>query len=137
MPGSSALALVPRQNKAGGDGPLRYLGIPLPDFAAYSRAAAWVWAAIVAMDRGEVAELRRHVRALASMEDEGPAQVRLATEMFAGHLAVLDGRTEWDSRGCGRYVRNSSAVRRPRRGAELWEAEIRRLRAVFLAALGA
>ena len=61
----------------------------------YSRAAVWVWAAIVAADRGEVAEFRRHVRKLtAAPADEGPAQVRLAAELFVGHLAVLDGRTD-------------------------------------------
>ena len=62
---------------------------------AYSRVVTWVWAAILAMDRGEVAEFRRHALALAAdSADEGPAQVRLAAELFAGHLAVLDGRTE-------------------------------------------
>jgi hypothetical protein len=61
----------------------------------YSRAIVWVWAAIVAADRGEVAEFRRHVRELtAAPADEGPAQVRLAAELFAGHLSVLDGRTD-------------------------------------------
>ena len=59
---------------------------------AYSRAVAWIWAAIVAVDRGEIAEFRRHARALAAEPaDEGPAQVRLAAELFAGHLAVLEG----------------------------------------------
>jgi hypothetical protein len=61
----------------------------------YSRAAVWVWAAIVAADRGEVAEFRRHVRKLtAAPADEGPAQVRLAAELFVGRLSVLDGRTD-------------------------------------------
>jgi hypothetical protein len=63
---------------------------------AYSRAVTWVWAAILAMDRGEAAEFRRHALALAAdPADEGPAQVRLAAELFTGHLAVLEGRTEW------------------------------------------
>jgi DNA-binding SARP family transcriptional activator len=140
---------------------------------AYSRAATWVWAAIVAVDRGEVAEFGRHARALsAAPADEGPAQVRLAAELFAGYQAVLDGRT-----GQGltlmRTVRAHLAggqapapglpgvatrlllegyalASQPEaglalasealdmgRGAELWEAEIRRLRATFLAARGA
>ena len=140
---------------------------------AYSRAVAWVWAAIVAVDRGEVAEFRRHARALAAdPADEGPAQIRLASELFAGYQAVLDSRT-----GQGltrmRTVRAQLAggqapapglpgvatrlllegyalAGQPEaglalasealdmgRGAELWEAEIRRLRATFLAARGA
>jgi hypothetical protein len=62
---------------------------------AYSRAATRVWAAIVALDRGEVAEFRSHAQALAAdLPDEGPAQVRLAGELFAGHLTVLEGRTD-------------------------------------------
>ena len=139
---------------------------------AYSRAVALVWAAILAMDRGDSPGVRRHVRALAAMEDEGPAQIRLGTEMFGGHLDVLDGRTD---RGLARVrtVRAqlvSGAAPAPGvpgvatrlllegyliagepqaglaladealgmgRGAELWEAEIRRLRATFLTALGA
>jgi DNA-binding SARP family transcriptional activator len=140
---------------------------------AYSRAVVWAWAAIVAMDRGEVAEFRRHARALAAATaDEGPAQLRLAAELFAGHLAVLDGRTD---QGISRIrtVREqlvggqAPAPGLPGvatrlllegyalaghaeaglalagealgmgRGAELWEAEIRRLRGVFLAELSA
>jgi hypothetical protein len=66
-----------------------------PPGHGYSRAAAWVWAAILAADRGEVAEFRRHAGALAAAPaDEGPVQVRLATELLAGRLSVLDGRTE-------------------------------------------
>jgi tetratricopeptide (TPR) repeat protein len=138
---------------------------------AYSRAVALVWAAILAMDRGDSTEVRRQVRALTAMEDEGPAQIRLGTEMFAGHLDVLDGRTDT---GLAR-VRTVRAqlvggpapapgvpgvatrlllegyliAGEPQaglaladealgmgRGAELWGAEIRRLRATFLAALG-
>ena len=82
----------------------------------YSRAVTWVWAAIVAVDRGEVAEFRRHALALAAAPaDEGPAQVRLAAELFAGHLSVLDGRTDaGPRRACGRCARSSPAARRPR-----------------------
>ena len=140
---------------------------------AYSRAAVWVWAAIVAIDRGEVAEFRRHARALAAdPADEGPAQVWLAAELFAGHLAVLEGRTD---AGLARVqavraqlaggqapapglpgvatrllLEGYATAGQPEaglalasealemgRGVELWEAEIRRLRATFLAALGA
>jgi hypothetical protein len=125
------------------------------------------------MDRGEVAEFRRHALALAAdSADEGPAQVRLAAELFAGHLAVLAGRTD-EGISRMRTVRTHiaggqaptpgmpgvatrlllegyTATGQPEpglalahealamgRGAELWEAEIRRLRAIFLAALGA
>jgi DNA-binding SARP family transcriptional activator len=139
---------------------------------SYSRAATQVWAAIVAMDRGDTPGFRRHARALAALEDEGPAQIRLATEMFSGHLDVLDGRTD---RGLARVrtvrvhlvsgpapapgvpgvatrllLEGYLIAGRPQagldlagealgmgRGAELWEGEIRRLRAAFLAALGA
>ena len=145
---------------------------------AYSRATTWVWAAIVALDRGEVAEFRRHAQALAAdPADEGPAQVRLADELFAGHLAVLEGRTD-EGLTLMRTVRaqlvsgqapapglpgvaarllleSYATAGQPEaglaladealgdqelgmgRGAELWEAEIRRMRATFLAALGA
>jgi hypothetical protein len=140
---------------------------------AYSRAATWVWAAIVALDRGEVAEFRRHAQALAAdPADEGPAQIRLADELFAGYLAVLEGRTDgglsriraaraqlvdgqapapglpgvatrlllesYATGGqpeAGLVLADEALVMG--RGAELWEAEIRRMRAIFLAALGA
>jgi hypothetical protein len=139
----------------------------------YSRAAVWVWAAIVAADRGEVAEFRRHVRELtAAPADEGPAQVRLAAELFAGHLSVLDGRTDQGLEhmrtvhaqltagqapapglpgvATRLLLEGYALAERPETGlalanealdmglgAELWEAEIRRLRATFLALLGA
>ena len=139
----------------------------------YSRAAVWVWAAIVAADRGEVAEFRRHVRKLnAAPADEGPAQVRLAAELFVGHLAVLDGRTDQGLEHMRTVHAQLTAGQAPApglpgvatrlllegyalagqpeaglalagqalgmgRGAQLWEAEIRRLRATFLAARGA
>ena len=144
----------------------------------YSRAAVWVWAAIVAADRGEVAEFRRHVRKLtAAPADEGPAQVRLAAELFVGYLAVLDGRTDQglehmrtvhaqltagqapapglpgvatrlllegyalaDQPEAGLALAGQALRDQGRgmgRGAQLWEAEIRRLRATFLAARGA
>ena len=140
---------------------------------AYSRATAWVWAAIVALDRGDVVQLRRHVRALdAYSPDDAPAQVVLPAEMFAGHIDVLEGRTaaglarvrdvreqvvhgEAPAPGlpgiATRLLLEGYAVAgEPEaglaladealgmgRGAELWEAEIRRLRATFLAALDA
>ena len=84
---------------------------------AYSRAAAWVWAAIVAMDRGEVAEFRRHVRELtAAPADEGPAQVRLAAELFAGHLSVLEAERRGARRECGRSARSYVSARAPAPG---------------------
>jgi DNA-binding SARP family transcriptional activator len=139
----------------------------------YSRAVVWVWAAILAMDRGDSAEIRRHVRALdAYGPDDAPAQIWLAAQMFAGHLDVLEGRTAAGLarvRGVREQLMHGQApapgvpgvVTRllledyavagepgaglaladealgMGRGAELWEAEIRRLRAGFLAALGA
>jgi DNA-binding SARP family transcriptional activator len=139
----------------------------------YSRAVTWIWAAIVAIDRGEIPEFRRHARALAAEPaDEGPAQVRLAAELLDGHLAVLEGRTDAGLTRM-RTVREQltggqapapgmpgvatrlllegyATAGQPEaglalagealgmgRGAELWEAEIRRLRATFLAARGA
>jgi len=140
---------------------------------AYSRAAAHVWAAILAMDRGDPEEIRRHVQALGAYgPDDTPAQIWLAAEMFAGHLDVLEGRT---AAGLARVqgvreqlmhgpapapgvpgvvtrllLEDCAAAGPPEdglalagealgmgRGAELWEAEIRRLRATFLAATGA
>jgi hypothetical protein len=130
-----------------------------------------LWAAIVAMDRGDATELRRHVQALGPFDD-APAQVQLPLEMFGGLLDVLDGRTapglarvraarERVVRGrspapglpgiATRLLLESYAVAGEAeaglaladealgmgRGAELWESEIRRLRATFRAALGA
>src|SRR5919201_2186518 len=138
---------------------------------AYSRATVWVWSAVLAMDRGDVVQLRRQVHELdAHGLDDAPAQVLLPAELFAGHLDVLEGRTAAglarvrDVRerlargeapapglpGIATRVREAYAVAgEPEaglaladealgmgRGAELWEAEIRRLRAMFLAALG-
>jgi hypothetical protein len=102
---------------------------------------------------------------------EAPGQIRLAAEMLAGHLDVLEGRTSGLARVRGvraqlmaggarapgqpgvatRTLLEDYAVAgepelglaladealRMGRGAELWEAEIRRLRATFLAARGA
>jgi tetratricopeptide (TPR) repeat protein len=59
----------------------------------YSRAVVSVWGAILALDRGEMAELRRHVESLRDdVREDAPGQVRLAAEQFAGYLDVLDGR---------------------------------------------
>ncbi|MEV4681620.1 ATP-binding protein [Streptomyces kurssanovii] len=140
---------------------------------AYSRSVTWVWAAIVAMDRGDGERFRRHVRLLEEEPfEEAPGQVRLPEELFAGHLDVLEGRT---ATGLARVRRVREQVVRGAppapglpgvatrvllegyavagkpeaglalaeealgtgRGVQLWEAEIRRLRATFLAALGA
>jgi hypothetical protein len=139
----------------------------------YSRAVACVWAAILAIDRRDVAELRRQVQALDGLAGEdSPAQVTLATEMFAGYLDVMEGDA---SAGLARVraarqqviagqapapglpgvatrvlLECYAVAGQPRaglalagqalglgRGAELWEAEVRRLRAGFLAAAGA
>jgi DNA-binding SARP family transcriptional activator len=140
---------------------------------AYSRATTWLWAAIVAMDRGDAAEFRHCAQAVQPYAaDDAPAQVVLPAEMFAGYLDVLDGQI---AAGLSRVAevrerivsRQAPAPGLPGvatrlllqgyaiageataglslagealgmgRGAELWEAEFRRLRAVFLAALGA
>jgi hypothetical protein len=138
----------------------------------YSRATTYLWAAIVALDRGDVAEFRRHVQAVEPYAtDEAPGQVRLPMELFNGYLDVLEGRHEAGLarlRGVReRLVAAPFAPGQPGlatrillqayaragepeaglalanealcmgRGAELWEAEIRRLRAICLAALGA
>jgi DNA-binding SARP family transcriptional activator len=139
---------------------------------AYSRAVVSVWAAILALDRGDVEEFRGQLRSLlADATDDAPGQVRLGVELFAGHLDVLDGRVET---GISRVanvreqlmatpfapgqpgiatralLEDYALARKPEsglaladeglqmgRGAQLWEAEIRRLRAIFLAELGA
>jgi DNA-binding SARP family transcriptional activator len=139
---------------------------------AYSRAVTFVWAAILAIDRGDVAELRRDVEALAHYAvDDAPAQVVVPADLFAGYLALLEGRV---AAGLARMedarkqvvlgqapapgvpavatrvlLEGYSRADEPEaglaladgalsmgRGTELWEAEIRRLRATFLAALG-
>lgn len=140
---------------------------------AYSRAVLCVWAGILAIDRGDKAEFRRHAQALGHYAvGDAAAQVRLPAEAFAGHLDVLEGRA---AAGLARVrdVREQVLRGQPPApgvpgvatrlllegyaiagepgaglvlsdealgmgsGAELWEAEIRRLRAAFLAALGA
>ncbi|HET6868313.1 MAG TPA: AAA family ATPase [Solirubrobacteraceae bacterium] len=139
---------------------------------AYSRAVTFLWAANVALDRGEHAELRQHAQALATYAvDDAPAQVLVPVDLFTGFLDVLDGRT---AQGLARVRRVREEVVRGEapapgvpgfatrvllesyavaqdpesglaladealgmgRGADLWEAEIRRLRAIFLADLG-
>jgi tetratricopeptide (TPR) repeat protein len=138
----------------------------------YSRAVTFVWASILALDRGDAVLLRRHMAALdACAADDAPAQVRLVAQMFAGHLDVLDGRSaaglarvrvvreqvvhgEAPAPGVPGFatrllLEGYALASEPQagleladealelgRGAELWEAEIRRLRASFLAALG-
>lgn len=139
---------------------------------AYSRAVTFAWAAILALDRGDLAALRRHVAALGPYATEdAPAQVVLPAEMFAGYLDVLEGHAPAGLLRIGavrdavvpgpapvpglpgiatRVLLEAYALAgQPDtglaladealgmgRGAELWEAEIRRLRATFLAALG-
>jgi len=139
----------------------------------YSRATTYVWAAILAMDRGDAVRFRRHLQALEPYAvDDAPGQVRLPMELFAGHLDVLEGRTApglarvrraRDQIVCGEapapglpgiatrlLLEGYALAGEPEaglmladealgmgRGAQVWEAEIRRLRATFLAALGA
>jgi DNA-binding SARP family transcriptional activator len=140
---------------------------------AYSRSVVWVWAAILAVERGNVEEFRRHVRELeACAADDAPAQVRIPAEAFAAHLDILDGRATagltrireireqllhgappapglpavvtrllLDGHARAGQVEAGLALADEAlgmgRGAQLWEAEIRRLRATFLTALGA
>jgi tetratricopeptide (TPR) repeat protein len=140
---------------------------------SYSRAVTWAWAAIVAMDRGDADELRRHLQTLtAEVADDAPRQLRLPLELFGGYLDILDGRFASGLHRI-RAIRDDALLGHAPapglpgvvtrtllegyalageaeaglalaeealgmgRGAELWEAEIRRLRASFLAALGA
>jgi hypothetical protein len=149
------------------------LTVPTAEGHAYSRTVALVFAGVLAMDRGDVVQLRRHAEALAVYAvADAPAQVRLPLEFFGGHLDVLEGRT---AEGLARVRRVRELVMGPGpptpgvpglttrvlledyavagepelglaladealgmgRGAALWEAEIRRLRATFLAELGA
>jgi hypothetical protein len=139
---------------------------------AYSRMTTEVWAGILALERGDIARLRRHADNLRAVaDDEAPEQVTLPAKVFTAYLDVLDGRS---AGGLARLreVRNVAVQGRSPapgvpgvatrilldayargdeperglaladqaltmgRGAELWEAEIRRLRAVFLVALG-
>jgi len=59
----------------------------------YSRAVAYAWAGILAIDRRDVADVRRQVQALDGLAgEEAPAQIGLAIQMFAGYLDVVDGR---------------------------------------------
>jgi DNA-binding SARP family transcriptional activator len=137
----------------------------------YSRAVVSAWAAILAMDRGDAAGLRRHAQALGHAAGDAPAQILWAARAFAGHADLLEGRT---AAGLARIREVREQVMGSRApapgvpgvatrlllqgyaiavepqaglaladealgmgyGAELWEAEIRRLRATFLAALG-
>jgi hypothetical protein len=140
---------------------------------AYSRAVTWIWAAILAVERGDVTELRRHVSALERDAGEGaPAQVSLAALILAGYLEVLDAAPKpglkrlrdarervisgpppapgvpavatylllkgyaWADEVVAGLKLADEAIGMGR-GAELWEAEIRRMRASFLAAVHA
>jgi hypothetical protein len=136
----------------------------------YSRGVAAVWAGILALDRGQVAELRRHVELLGTIAgSDAPGQIDQAAELLAGHLDVLEGRVDVGLARVRRVqeqlVRGPFAPGQPGvatrtlledyaiagearaglaladaavamgRGAELWEAEIRRLRAGFVVSL--
>jgi DNA-binding SARP family transcriptional activator len=148
------------------------LAVPSATGHAYSRGVALVWAAILALDRGNVEEFGRHSAALVSLAaDDAPAQIRMPAEMFARHVDVLAGRAAGLARV--RAARDEALRQAPPapgvaavatrllldacavagepelgvavadealvmgRGAELWEAEIRRLRATFIEAAGA
>jgi DNA-binding SARP family transcriptional activator len=137
----------------------------------YSRATTYLWSAIVALDRGDVAEFRRHVQAVEPYAtDDAPGQILLPMELFRGYLDVLEGNKEAGLERVRRVreelVAAPFAPGQPGlatrillegyrlagepqlglaladdalgmgRGADLWEAEIRRLRAICLAELG-
>jgi hypothetical protein len=140
---------------------------------AYSRAVTWLWAAVDAVDRGDDAQFRRHVRGLeADLVEDAPRQVRVSMELFGGYLDLLAGRTGPGLARLRRFrdqvvhgeapapglpgvatrllLEGYAVAAEPAaglaladealgmgRGARLWEAEIRRLRATFLATLGA
>ncbi|GGT62317.1 SARP family transcriptional regulator [Actinomadura citrea] len=140
---------------------------------AYSRAVTWLWAAVDAVDRGDDAQFRRHVRGLeADLVEDAPRQVRVSMELFGGYLDLLAGRRGPGLARLRRFrdqvvhgeapapglpgvatrllLEGYAVAAEPAaglaladealgmgRGARLWEAEIRRLRATFLATLGA
>ena len=138
----------------------------------YSRAAALVFAAMLALDQGDEELLRRHAYELQSDQSLQQAwTTRSGAETFAAYVDLLDGHPE----GLERLRRALAEAWPPRAvapgvpgllarllldaltragepdagvaaadealesggGAQLWEAEIRRLRAEFLAARGA
>jgi hypothetical protein len=67
----------------------------------YSRAVLSVWAAILALDRGDVDQLQRQVRALdADMSDDVPDHFRLMAGAFAGHLVCSRVASSRNSSGC-------------------------------------
>ena len=140
---------------------------------AYSLAVAGVWAAMLALDQRDEAEVRRQAEAIASAAAaDGARQLRIPAAMFAGFVDVLDGQAQ---KGIARVrrVQEDAASGVPAApgeagmisrvlieacavgedaetglavtdralelgfGAQLWEAEFRRLRGAFLAALGA
>jgi DNA-binding SARP family transcriptional activator len=137
----------------------------------YSRATTYLWAAIVALDRGDIAEFRRHVQAVGPYEtDDAPGQIRLPIELFRGYLDVFEGRQETGLERVRRVqeklvvapfapgqpglatrllLEGYALAKKPQlglaladeafgmgRGADLWAAEISRLRAICLAELG-
>jgi tetratricopeptide (TPR) repeat protein len=137
----------------------------------YSRAAALVFAVLIALDQGHEERLRRYVQELAfdpKLPEAGPT--RSGTEAFTGYVELLDGRVEEGVervRGALAEVRRTGpaapgqlgflmrvlveALARAGEanaglaaadealkiggGTQLWEAEIRRLRAGFLKTL--
>jgi len=137
----------------------------------FSRSAALVFGALLALDMRDLEHLRECVAILRSGRLGDLAwQTQLSSEAFASYVEVLDGRKEV---GIARIERVLDAARQAppapgtracfarvlleacmaagdaraglaaadralaMGGARLWEAEVRRLRAEFLAALGA
>ncbi|MCO1655110.1 ATP-binding protein [Pseudonocardia humida] len=56
-----------------------------------NRTGALTFAALLALDLDEPAELRRHAAALAATTAQAPPQMRLVADALAGHVRVLDG----------------------------------------------
>ena len=139
----------------------------------YSRAAALVFALLLALDQGDEERFRRHAYEFRSDHSLSEArQTRSGAEAFAAYVDLLDGRTEDGLERMRRALADALTARAAAPGhlgflvrllvealakagksdaglaaadealergggAQLWEAEIRRLRASFLDALGA
>jgi hypothetical protein len=139
----------------------RDLALTVSSTHPYSHAVKNVWAAILAMERGERARMEQHVHAL-GRADDAAAQIRLPVQAFNAYLdlpaglarlrAVREAVMGGEAPAPGlpgvitrMLVEGYAVAGRPvtglaladealgmGRGAELWEAEIRRLRATFL-----
>ncbi|HVL31745.1 MAG TPA: AAA family ATPase [Solirubrobacteraceae bacterium] len=139
----------------------------------YTRAAARVWAAMLALEGRDERRLRELVRqAAATGAGDEPRQIAVLQEILAAHVDVLDGAAREGIARIERALDEVSSGEPPAPGApglvarvlleacaaagdaraglraadralvlgggaQLWEAEIRRLRAEFACSLGA